>query len=150
MNGTKKIIAVILGILSLIVGASWVDRIYWQYWDIVPAVVHGKIEVKNANKTVCAGRTLIYTVDIDKKIDSRPKIKRQLVNSYIISYPASEPAAKPLGRQKVTASLPVPSSAELGDWHLRWSAEYPLRHGRVVSVDAESETFWVVDCSKKK
>ena len=134
-----------LMILCAVVSLLWVERAYWTYWPFEPLVIRS-IEVKNAGNTVCAGSMMIYEMDITKNIDAPVKVRRQLVNSYLLDIPALEPPAKPLGDQIVPAYLDIPSFAEEGTYFMRWSADYSITPDRVVTVKTQTKPFKVVKC----
>jgi hypothetical protein len=155
-NYLKKLYIVVLVGLGLLLIPSWGMYFYEEYiMDHTPAVVH-KITIKNKDKQVCPGGMLLYEVDIDKKRDLPATVKRQLVNSYLISFDVIFPPRKPLGRHIYAGSLYVPKGAEVGDWFLRWTSEYPIpprkRNGspQIIAVSKDSDPFWVVDCGNSE
>lgn len=143
----------VLAVMVILIGMIFLiesDKIYWKYWPIIPAEAHGKIKITNTNKQVCQGGYLFYEVAIDKKIELPVTVKRQLVNSYVITYLPSDPPRKELGVQSVRSFVHVPSNAEIGDWYMRWEAEYHGKYDRTISLRIDSEPFWVIECGKKK
>ncbi len=145
-NGTRKMVFRLLVIMCMVLTALWAERLYWAYWPFEPLKVYG-IKIINPNETVCAGSNLLYEMDIDKRMDVPSKIKRQLVNSYIIDFPVLEPPDKPLGRQKVVTTLNVPAFADEGLYYLRWAVEYSIGPDkRLVTAHVESKPFLVRRC----
>lgn len=146
VNGTRKMVFRILVIMCIVLCGLWAERLYWAYWPFEPLIVHG-IKIINPDNTVCAGSNLLYQMEIEKQMDVPAKVKRQLVNSYIIDYPAIEPPDKPLGSQVVTTTVPVPEYADAGLYHLRWAVEYEVGPDkRPITVRTESKPFMVVKC----
>lgn len=143
-NREHRRVAILLGILCLILGGLWAEKLYWAYWPFNPITIH---QVKVTNDPVCAGMNMIYEMDIIKHMPIAPTVKRQLVNSYIIDYPIIEPPEKKTGRQKVPAVLHIPSFVDPGMYYMRWTAAYDIGpNGRKISVTVESPPFTVRKC----
>ena len=145
-NGTRRKVFWMLALMCVVLSGFWTERLYWAYWPFNPLTVYG-IKVMNPEGIVCAGTNLIYEMDVEKHLDVPARVKRQLINSYIIDFPILEPPDKPLGRQKVVTTLNVPAFADEGHYYLRWATEYILGpEKRVVTVHIESKPFLVRKC----
>lgn len=142
----KWAIIIMTAVLLVTNGERW----YWSYYPFKPAILHS-IKITNPEKTVCRGQLMTYDVDIDKKMDVPVTIKRQLVNSRVVTINPENPPWKPLGRKIYHNAIMVSPFDDLGEWWMRWTAEYEVGpNGRIVPVHGESDKYIVVDCSSKK
>lgn len=135
----------------VILSLEWqCERLYWQYWNFEPLIIHGKMQVLNKDKTIYPGEILLLRVDFTKNLLILPtEIRTQMFNSFVYDltpetkFPAA--AMKPLGRQQVSFPLPFPRAAEYGKYHIHRTWVYRMGpYKREVAVTAESEDFYSV------
>ena len=112
---------------------------YWLFWPYVPIVLE-PIKIYNVNKEVYPRESLIYSLDMDKRMALPAVITKQLVNDFIITY-SPIIGNMPVGKHNKQVKLKIPRSAEPGAYKLRWEGIYKVNPMRSVSVIAWSEPF---------
>ena len=116
---------------------------YWLLWPYTPMVIKEPIEIMNTNKTVEAGKVLVYKMDMDKRTALPCMITKQIVNGFIITSSPIIGNLRP-GKYSKTFPLTVPNFADSGMNKLKWSGTYHVNPLRRITVVAWSEPFFIV------
>jgi hypothetical protein len=135
---------IVFWLLLIVPGVIFTYTLWHIIYPDTPMVLYS-ITVTNPGKVVKAGDRMTYLVDFDKKLRGTCRVKRQLVNSYLIDYDVEEPPEKEMGRNEAKGKLHVPRGADPGLWYMRWTAECPTGiPGQVVPTSGKSDTFEVI------
>jgi hypothetical protein len=143
----KIVWSVILTAIILLImnGENW----YWRYWPHNPITLYS-LKICPETKKVYPGGFVYYTLDFDKKSTIIPILYRQLINSFVYTLTSTTPTEKALGRQKTTATIPIPRMAEYGEYQIRWTASYEVGpEKRVINRSILSDAFLVVPNPKE-
>lgn len=114
---------------------------YELYWPV--KVLEVETPVKILTPKVHPGESVKYEVHFCRYTDGVGKVTRTLYGPVIIPTAVVASLAEK-GCRVVTVLFPIPSDIPVGEYHIKWIAEFPVNERRTITKMYESENFMVI------